>query len=353
MPDHEASESEVPGGRPDGGSDGGSDGRSDQRSNGGSWARFEADLERVAASGAAAPAVPPTVLLGGESGSGKSRAARRLHDLSARSKGPFVSVHLAGLAPSLLEAELFGHIAGAYTGASGSREGRFQRAKGGTVVLEAIETLDVALQVKLLRVLQERVVEPIGSEVAVPIDVRVIATTARDLRVAIEEGAFREDLYFRLAVVPLEVPALRSRTEGPGFAGLCDAVGRAVCERIGVPRRPLSADAVETLRRHPWPGNFRELENALERVLVLARGGAEVTASELEFLQDPLRGRADEIAAEALSSGIGLDELDAALIAEALRHERGNVSAAARRIGLSRRAFDYRRKRLEGEAGSE
>ncbi|MEM6569351.1 MAG: sigma 54-interacting transcriptional regulator [Planctomycetota bacterium] len=321
------------------------------------WHRFEADLARVAAGGLLAPSVPATVLLTGEIGSGKSRAARRLHDLSPRAGGPFVAIHLAGLAPTLLEAELFGHTAGAFTGASRAREGRFERAAGGTVVLEAIETLDVALQVKLLRVLQEREVEPLGAEAPVPIDVRVIATTARDLRVAVEAGTFREDLYFRLAVVPLQVPALRLRTPDPDFVDLCAGVIRTVAERVGAPERTLTPGAVEALRAHPWPGNLRELENAVERLLVLGIGGdagpAPVTADELEFLREPLRGRADEIAAEALAAGIGFDELDAAVISEALRQERGNVSAAARRVGLSRRAFDYRRKRLgdDGEGG--
>ena len=325
------------------------------------WAAFERSLERVAGSepGHAAPTeagsdsapgpspAPVTVLLTGESGSGKSRAARRIHDLSERAKGPFLSVHLAGLAVTLLEAELFGHAAGAFTGAVGERPGRFQRASGGTIVLEAIETLDLSLQVKLLRVLQERVVEPLGSEDFVPVDVRVIATTARDLRGAVEAGDFREDLYYRLAVVPLAVPPLRARAGEPGFAALCGASARSVAARIGAKERPLGGAALELLAAHPWPGNFRELENALERVLVLGRGAGPIGAEEFSFLRESVRGRAHEIASDAFAAGVGIEELDRAMIEEALRLERGNVSAAARRVGLSRRAFDYRRKRLE------
>ncbi|MEM6671866.1 MAG: sigma 54-interacting transcriptional regulator [Planctomycetota bacterium] len=310
------------------------------------WSAFLASLDRIAAAGAQSPTAPTTVLLQGESGAGKSWAARRLHDRSPRSEGPFIDLHLAGLAPTLLEAELFGHAEGAFTGAARARSGRFERADGGTIVLESIETLDLSLQVKLLRVLQERVVEPLGAETPVPIDVRVVATTARDLRTAVEEGAFREDLYFRLAVVALDVPPLRARAAAPGFDDLCRAVIERVAARSGAAARPLSGDALAALAAHPWPGNLRELENALERVSVLGPTEAPVTAQELAFLSEPLRGRAEELAAEALASGVEIDALDGALLDEALRLERGNVSAAARRIGLSRRAFDYRRKRL-------
>ncbi|QDV08611.1 Transcriptional regulatory protein ZraR [Planctomycetes bacterium Poly30] len=318
------------------------------------WEAFEERLARVA-SGVPTPdpaddslGAPATVLLTGESGAGKSRAARRFHDLSGRRDGPFVSVHLSGLASTLLEGELFGHEAGAFTGAVGAREGRFVRASGGTLVLEAIETLDLALQVKLLRVLQERVVEPLGSEDFVEVDVQVIATTGRSLARAVEEGQFREDLYYRLAVVPLQVPPLRTRTHGPGFEGLCQGVMAHVAARAGVAPRALSPEALAALAAHPWPGNFRELENAIERVLVLGSPGETVRAEEVAFLGEGLAGRAEEIALEALASGVGLEELEAAVLEAALEQEKGNVSAAARCVGLSRRAFSYRRKKLDG-----
>lgn len=314
------------------------------------WERFEATLERVARSPSrAVGGAAATVLLAGESGAGKTRAARRLHELSARADGPFVGVHLGGLAESLLEAELFGHVEGAYTGAAGPREGRFQRASGGTLVLEAVETLSLALQVKLLRVLQERVVEPLGAEAPVPVDCAIVATTSVDLAAAVAAGRFRQDLYFRLAVVPLEVPPLRTRTDGPGFAALCEELLGGVAARCRVPRRPLSGAALERLAAHPWPGNVRELENALERVLVLPAPGAEgdpVGPSEFGFLGEGLRGAAAELAREALATGVSLEELERSMIEEALAETRGNASAAARRLGLSRRAFDYRRKKL-------
>lgn len=327
------------------GSAGGSDGASGVSA----WEHFESQLGRAAAAGVSAPGLPATVLLQGESGSGKSRAARALHDGSPRSSGPFVNVHLAGLAESLIEAELFGHTAGAFTGASGERAGRFQSASGGTIVLDAIETLAAPLQVKLLRVLQERVVEPLGSETPVPVDARVVATSARNLRGLVEAGEFREDLYFRLAVITLEVPPLRVRAGEEDFAGLCEGMGERVAERVRVPWRGLTPEALSLLAEHPWPGNFRELENALERVLVLGQGELPVQPEELAFLREVLAGRAAEVAAEAIASGVGLEELDAAMIDEALRIERGNLAAAARRVGLTRRAFDYRRKRLEKE----
>lgn len=312
----------------------------------GAWRAFDQTLQRVASSAAReVGSAPPTVLLEGESGSGKSRAARRLHDLSPRAGGPFVPVHLAGLAETLLEAELFGHEEGAFTGAARARDGRFVRASGGTVVLEAIETLARPLQVKLLRVLQERVVEPLGAARPVPVDCAVVATTAVDLRREVAEGRFREDLYFRLAVVPLEVPPLRVRTGDEDFAPLCDALVAAVAARACVPSRDLSAGARELLAAHPWPGNVRELENAIERVLVVPREGP-IEAEELGFLAESTGGRSHEIAREALAAGVSLEALERALLEAALAQTRGNASAAARVLGLSRRAFDYRRKKL-------
>lgn len=305
---------------------------------------FESTLRRVARASVEGGQSPATVLLSGESGSGKSAAARRLHDQSPRANGPFVVAHLAGLSPSLIEAELFGHVVGAFTGAQGSRRGRFERASGGTIVLEAIETLAFPLQVKLLRVLQERVVEPVGAEDSVAVDVRVVATTSRDLRAAALDGSFRDDLYYRLAVVPLHVPPLRTR----GEAALRAAAQRMVetsAARLGVPPRALTAGALAALAAHPWPGNYRELENAVERVLVLGEGPIE--AEDLAFLAASLKGAADEIAARVLASGVGLDDLDLAVLDAALDEERGNASAAARRVGLSRRAFDYRRRKLQ------
>jgi DNA-binding NtrC family response regulator len=304
-------------------------------------AEFEAQLQRVAASDI-------TLLLEGESGSGKSRAARRLHDASRRAGRPFMEINVSALAPSLVEAELFGHEEGAFTGAHKARPGRFVQAHGGTLVLEGVENLAEELQVKLLRVLQEREVEPLGGTPR-DVDVRVVATTSESLLGRVEAGAFREDLYYRLAVVTLEAPPLRARFDQ--LAQLVEALTQGVAQRARVPARPFGAAALERLARHAWPGNLRELENVVERVLVL--GGATdaaVAPDELEFLRGVERSQADYIASLALGAGLSVDELGRALIEAAVREERGNLSAAARRIGLSRRALDYRLRRRVPDA---
>ena len=306
-------------------------------------AAFLGQLDSAAASEA-------TVLLRGESGSGKSRAAQRLHERSKRSSGPFVAVHLGALAPSLIESELFGHEVGAFTDARQARRGAFRRAEGGTLVLEDLTLLPLPFQAKLLRALQERTVEPLGGEGPVSIDVRFAATTSVDLLAEVEAGRFREDLYYRLAVVTLEVPPLRARlVELPG---LCDEILERCAHRIGTTTRSLSEGARERLAAHSWPGNIRELENALERVCALRPGGGEIGADEFGFLSEGSGGVAEGLAREALAHGIGVEEFECALLARALEESRGNVSAAARSVGLTRRAFEYRLEKQNG-AGAE
>ncbi|MCZ6596963.1 MAG: sigma-54 dependent transcriptional regulator [Planctomycetota bacterium] len=299
-------------------------------------------LEQVAASEA-------TVLLSGESGTGKGEAARALHELGPRASGPFLSVGLAALAPTLVESALFGHERGAFTGAHKDRPGFFRQAAGGTIVLDDIDLLPLEAQVKFLRVLQERVVEPLGAEESVPVDVRVIATTNRNLRAEVEAGRFREDLYFRLAVVLLEVPPLRARSGDLPL--LVEHLMRRVAERFGVPARPVSDQAMARLEAHPWPGNVRELENAIERVLVLGDGEA-VRVVELDFLDEAVAGVPEELARQALAGGLDVERMTRAMMELALAEERGNVSAAARRVGLTRRAFDYRMSRSGGVPGA-
>ena len=320
-----------------------SDGRSEV------YRRFEEELERVAKSDV-------TVLVEGEPGSGKTRAARALHAASPRSAGPLVEVDLAALSPSLIEAELFGHEEGAYTGAHRARRGRFRRADGGTLVLEDIGGLAPELQVKLLRVLQERSVEPLGAERAVECDVRVVATCAANLGAEVRAKRFREDLYYRLAVVVVRVPPLRVRTAEMG--ALMESIAAEVARRAGVPPRTLTPGAVERLKAHPWPGNVRELENALERVTVLGSpdtgpGPHPVEPEELGFLDEALDGAARRLAREALAHGLTLDALALATLEWALVEQRGNLSAAARMVGLSRRAFEYRLDKLRGSQGAE
>ncbi|MBM3992313.1 MAG: sigma-54-dependent Fis family transcriptional regulator [Planctomycetes bacterium] len=289
----------------------------------------------------AARSSAPVVVVG-EGGAGKSALASALHRLGPRSGGAFVATSLAALAPTLIEAELFGHEEGAFTGAGRSRLGRFRQAHGGTLVLEDLDHLPLELQGKLLRVLQEGEVEPLGAERAVKIDVRVIATSSRDLRASVESGALRSDLYWRIAVLEIVLPPLRTRVED------IVPLANALFAREGS-RRTLSRSAAERLCAHPWPGNVRELENAVARVLAL--GGAErgeIEASEFEFLLEETAGRAEELAQRALAQGLTLDALESALIQTALREQRGNVAAAARQIGLSRRALEYRIERRKG-----
>jgi len=212
--------------------------------------------------------------------------------------------------------------------------------------------LPLEVQGKLLRVLQERVVEPLRAEAPIPIDVRVLCTSTRDLRDLVARGQFRADLYYRLAVLELEVPPLRRRAE------FIPELARALIAHLASERRltprPLSPAAADMLAARGWPGNVRELENALERVLVCPRGaaGSAIEADEFEFLERETATAADEVAERALSSGLKLEELEAALIAAALREQRGNIAAAARQIGLSRRAFEYRLERANGKANA-
>jgi transcriptional regulator with PAS, ATPase and Fis domain len=216
-------------------------------------------IERVAPSEA-------TVLIRGESGTGKELVARSIHDGSRRADGPFVSVNCSALAETLLESELFGHVKGAYTGATGDRRGRFEEAHGGTIFLDEIGDVSQAVQVKLLRVLQERVIERVGDNRPVPVDVRVVSATNRDLEALLASGRMREDFYYRLKVVRLEIPPLRARREDiPRLAA--HLLGRLGAGDVSITRQAMAA-----LMSHTWPGNVRELENALEHALVLSDG---------------------------------------------------------------------------------
>ncbi|HVS18840.1 MAG TPA: sigma 54-interacting transcriptional regulator [Planctomycetota bacterium] len=312
---------------------------------GGTYEAFERRLEQVAKSDAG-------VLLVGESGSGKARAARRLHALGTRAGAPLVEVALAALAPTLIEAELFGHAAGAFTGARAARLGRFRQAQGGTLVLDDVDALPREFQTRLLRVLQERLVEPVGEETGVPIDVRVVATTQRDPARLVEQGLLRTDLYYRLAVVVLEVPPLRERREE--LPDLCAQLLADLARRRGLPLPELAPAALERLAAHAWPGNVRELENALERAVVLRLGTPDegrLAAEAFDFLDERSAGVVDELARTALAHGLSLSDLERALLRAALSEERGNLSAAARRIGLTRRAAEYRLARAESGDG--
>ncbi len=265
------------------------------------------------------------VLVTGESGAGKELVARRLHARSPRAKGPFVAVNAAALPETLAESELFGAERGAFTGADQARAGRFEEAAGGTLFLDEVGELPLALQSKLLRVLEERVVRRLGGSRDVPVDVRLVAATNRDLTRETEEGGFRQDLYFRLAVVVVNVPPLRERPDDVPL--LARHFAARLAERHGVPVPSLTDDALAALSAHAWPGNVRELRNVLERSVVV-RGGAPIRAADLGLA--PATAPLDRAHRER-----------EALLA-ALRRTGGKREEAAKLLGISVRTLYYR-----------
>ena len=276
-----------------------------------------------------------TVLITGESGTGKELVARRLHARSDRSEGPFVAINCAAVPAELLESELFGHVKGAFTGADKARKGRFRQADTGTLFLDEVGALSSDLQSKLLRVLQERVVDVVGSDESVQVDIRLVAATNRDLRAGAAVGEFREDLYYRLAVVEVELPPLRDRIED------IEALARHFVAQAGQGRAlAVPAAVVLALKQRSWPGNVRELENACERMAVLATGD-EVRPEDLP----PVHGRRPATSdswLDHLPAGISLIDLEKQAIEHALRRSGGNVSAAARTLGVPRHILVYR-----------
>jgi DNA-binding NtrC family response regulator len=284
-----------------------------------------------------------TVLITGETGTGKELAARAIHEHGHRSGKPFVAVNCAAIPTDLMESELFGHVRGAFTGASGDRAGAFQQAQGGTLFLDEIGDMDLSLQAKILRALQERVVTPVGGK-SIPVDVRVIAATHRDLRESVSRGVFREDLFYRLHVVPLHLPALRERA-----SDIVPLVEHFLQQ--GSSKR-LTADAAAVLISHAWPGNVRELKNAIERATVLARGDA-ITAADLEFIEETSRSdsRLRAWPDEALPTAVA--HLEEMLIRRAMLKCAGNRAEAARVLGIHRQLLYSKLKRYGLEASEE
>jgi len=299
-----------------------------------------------------------TVLIRGESGTGKERVAEAIVAASKRASKPFVRFNCAALTPELAEAELFGHARGAFTGAIRTRAGMFREADGGTILLDEVGELDLATQAKLLRVLQEHEIRPVGEDHAVPIDVRVIAATHRDLARRVEEGAFREDLYYRLRVVELHVPPLRERPED--VAPLARFFLDRFALRFGVGPLPEPADLVPRLSALPWPGNVRELENAIESLVALSDGEsldleaiapAPVVATVTATTAGELR-RSDSVAPTE-TSGLRdrVDAFERQLLLDALAAAAGNRTEAARVLGIGRATLhDKLRKYGIGEA---
>jgi two-component system response regulator HydG len=277
-----------------------------------------------------------TVLVLGESGTGKELIARFIHDQSTRSTGPFIGVNCAAIPESILEAELFGHERGAFTGAVAKREGRFAKAGGGTLFLDEIAELSPSVQVKLLRVLQEGEYEPVGGDTQ-QTDVRIVAATNRDIRAEVMAGRFREDLYYRLNVIAVTAPPLRTRREDIPL--LVDHFLGVYCAKNGRNRLGVSREASQALMDYDWPGNVRELENAIERAVVLCRSN---TLNE-EDLPNVIANTSSPVpAALTIPVGTSLDEVERRLIRETLRHTKGDKSLAAQLLGISTRTI-YRK----------
>ena len=267
------------------------------------------------------------VLILGETGAGKEVVARALHDLSSRRAGPFVAINAGALAESVVESELFGHEQGAFTGAQKRRIGKFEFANGGTLFLDEIESMSLEVQVKLLRLLQERVVERLGGNQLIPLDIRVIAATKEDLRQAADQGRFRADLYYRLNVTPLRIPPLRER--GDDVLSLFQHFADAASARHGLPVRELPAPARAQLLRHGWPGNVRELQNAAQRFAL----GLELG------LQDPLASPAAQQAAANGGLSQQVDAYERALIAAELARPHNSLRSLAEALGLPRKTL--------------
>ena len=311
--------------------------------------RATLDVIRQAAASSA------TVLLLGESGTGKELFARALHDNSPRAAGPFVPINCAAIPESILEAELFGYERGAFTGAVQRKEGRFERAHGGTLLLDEIGELSFSVQAKLLRVLQEGEIERLGGTQSIRVDCRVVAATNKDLAVLAKEGKFREDLFYRLNVIQVTLPPLRDRPEDiPLLAN--HFLARAAAKNGKVLRGATPA-ALAALEAYAWPGNVRELENAIERAVVLSRE-AEI---ELDDLPESVRAAASRAGAQGQLAALGLegrsltvplgttmDDLELRVIRETLRHTKGDKNLAAMLLGIAARTI-YRKLEKDGD----
>jgi two-component system, response regulator FlrC len=295
-----------------------------------------------------------SVLITGESGVGKEVIARHVHAKSKRANKPFVSVNCAAIPENLLESELFGHEKGAFTGALARRIGKFEEADGGTLLLDEISEMDVRLQAKLLRAIQERVIDRVGGTKPVPVDIRIVATSNRNLAQAVKEGSFREDLLYRLNVVNLKVPPLRERTQD--IIELAEFFARKYADANGFPARPLAMDAKRALLANPWKGNVRELENTVHRAVLLATG-LEIGPDSImppEGEAAPVAGpaakaaQAAEMATRALV-GRTVSDVERELILDTLDHCLGNRTHAAKILGISIRTLRNKLNEYEGE----
>ncbi|MEK7406173.1 MAG: sigma-54 dependent transcriptional regulator [Acidobacteriota bacterium] len=290
-----------------------------------------------------------TVLIRGETGTGKELLAKGIHFNSPRKNGPFVTINCGAIPRELLESELFGHVKGAFTGAVAHKKGRVEMADGGTVFLDEIGELPPELQVKLLRLIQEREIDKVGATAPIKVDVRILAATNRNLQAMVEDGAFREDLYYRLAVIPLELPPLRERPEDiPELVQHFFEKGR---QKHGRAELALSPSLVPYFTSYRWPGNVRELENVIERVVVLARGD-EITINDLPDFLRRERPALEALQLELPPHGISLEAVEKELLLRALKKFDWNQTQAARYLDISRKTLIYRMEKYGLKEGS-
>ena len=287
-----------------------------------------------------------SVLITGESGTGKELVARSIHAASGRRDGPFVAINCAAIPRDLLESELFGHVKGAFTGAVKDKIGKFQRASGGTLFLDEVGELPLELQPKLLRALQERVVEPVGGTGELRLDVRVVAATNLDLEQAIADGLFREDLYYRLAVIPIHLPPLRQRRDDVPL------LLRHFCTKHGAGEVTFDKQSLGLLSHYSWPGNVREMENLVERLLIM-RSSAVITSDDLpEKVRTGGGTGGDTVGSRVVNlpdDGYSLEDLEREVVVQSLERNRWNQTAAARFLKIPRHTLIYRMEKYKIE----
>jgi two-component system response regulator PilR (NtrC family) len=288
------------------------------------------------------------VYISGESGSGKELVARQIHELGPRAAGPFVPINCGAVPGELMESEFFGHVKGSFTGATGDKDGLFQAANGGTLFLDEVADLPMHMQVKLLRVIQEKAVRPIGARQEIPVDVRILSATHKNLAALVEHGTFRQDLFFRINVIEVRVPPLRERREDIPL--LAASILDRIAQDWGIERPKLSAEALAALEGYDYSGNVRELENVLERAVALCEDN-EIAVKDLRLparaaaSADATAGAKPDAAAVA-SLDHYIDNLEREAIMKALQETRYNKTAAAKRLGITFRALRYKLKKL-------
>jgi transcriptional regulator with PAS, ATPase and Fis domain len=287
-------------------------------------------IEKVAPTGV-------SVLILGETGTGKELIAHEIHQRSPRARGPFVTINCGAIPESLLESELFGHVKGAFTGAHATREGKFQAAHGGTIFLDEIGEMPLNLQVKLLRVLQERTITKVGCSTSEHVDIRVVAATNRNLEEAVKNNEFREDLFYRLNVVMLRLPPLRDRQDDVVL--IARFLVSEICKEMNVPAKEFAADALAAMKKYPWPGNIRQLENRLKKAVVLA-DGHHLTAEDLDL--------PPEVLTETVSLAEAKENFARRYILEVLDRNNGNRTQTARELDVDPRTI-FRYLEKEGE----